>query len=85
MSALLAVPTAVPAASISVPAPPFPLSATAARGGAAVVAVLFVPFSCRDGVIRSFRQVNIKYVSQMKCSTVSQRDEKYHSQDTYLS
>lgn len=48
MSALLAVPTAVPAASIPVSAPPFPLSAAAAGGGPAVVAVLLVPFSCRN-------------------------------------
>lgn len=51
MSALLTVPAAVPAASIPVSAPPFPLSATATGGGAAVVAVLFVPFSWRNKVI----------------------------------
>lgn len=50
MPALLTVPTAVPAASIPVSAPPFPLSAAAAGGGPAVVAVLFVPFSCKDSV-----------------------------------
>lgn len=46
--ALLAVPAAIPAASIPVSAPPFPLSATAAGGGPAVVAVLLVSFSYMD-------------------------------------
>lgn len=48
--ALLAVPTAIPAASIPVSAPPFPLSATAARRGPAMVAVLFVSFSYMDKI-----------------------------------
>lgn len=46
--ALFAVPTAVSAASVSVSAPPLPLSAPAARGGTAVVAVLFVPLRCNN-------------------------------------
>lgn len=45
--AILAVSTAVSAASVPVSAPPFPVSAAAAGGGSAVVAVLFVPFSCK--------------------------------------
>ena len=50
MPALLTVTTAIPATSIPVSAPPFPLSAPAAGGGPAVVAVLFVSFGCGDSV-----------------------------------
>lgn len=48
VSAVLTVPAAVPAASVPVSALPFPLSAAAAGGGPAVVAVLLVSFSCKD-------------------------------------
>ena len=48
MSALFTVPTPISAASVSVSAPPLPLPAAAARGGTAVVAVLFVPFRCKN-------------------------------------
>lgn len=44
VSPLLTVPTAVPAASIPVSAPPLPLSAPAAGRRPTMVAVLFVPF-----------------------------------------
>lgn len=45
---ILAVSPTVSAASVPVSAPPFPVSAAAAGGGSAVVAILFVPFSCKN-------------------------------------
>lgn len=71
--AILAVTTAVSAASVPVSAPPFPVSAAAAGGGSTVVAVLFVPFSCK---IRHDIKLKMQYVNsnitQLKIPTNQQ-------------
>lgn len=72
MSALFTVPTAVPAASISFPAPPFPLSAAAAGGGPTVVAVLFVPFSLFVFRQLSFEFVKVRHLWELKTTTLSE-------------